>query len=302
MDAMGHVEEQTLQLVDTLISEEELEDLLIRVGYAGSFTEHQVELIKLALRNQYGMGRAAKGRQDEGEVIGRIRYGQLADEDPLEEVSRQMETVHLDRTQIFDYSTLWMGRKAFVALLVCMVVAIAATILLGPWEWRKPDVATLIEGARGVHVERGDRSLKVGPGLPLKNGDRFYVAEGTTATLLYDDGTRIVITGDSELTLDDRDGAKHIDLKQGELDLHVAEQSPDRALTLRTPEGQVQVLGTRLRVTTAMRQTLLEVLDGSAKMVRVWDRDSVEVGTNEFAVAAEGVQMIARSMNSLPMN
>ncbi len=295
---MGPVEEQALQISDTLISQAELEDLMIRVGYAGSFSEHQVELIKLALRNQYGMGQEPMAVK-QGQVIGRIRYGQVAEEDPLEEVSRQMETVHLDRTQIFDYTSLWMGRKAFVALLVCMVVTILATLMLGPWEWRTPDVATLIEGERGIHVERGDRSLNVGPGLPLKNGDRFYVAEGAKASILYDDGTRLDITGEAHLVLDGQDGAKRVQMSEGALALDVADQSKGKALVLSTPEGRVHVHGTKMRVTSAMRQTLLEVIEGSAKLVRVWDQDSVEVGANEFTVAAEGVQMLARPMNSL---
>ena len=128
---MGSGSDQDLKISDTLISKEELHNLLMRVNYAGSFSPHQIELIRLALINQYGMGEDPATKVTE-EVVGRIRYGEVADEDPLEEATRQVETVHLDRTQRIERP--WMDRRSFAGLVACMVVAVMATIVLGPWE------------------------------------------------------------------------------------------------------------------------------------------------------------------------
>jgi ferric-dicitrate binding protein FerR (iron transport regulator) len=290
---MGSKEDESLEISDTLISREELENLLLRVNYAGSFTPHQLELIELALINQYGMGEFVPNKAAE-EVAGRIRYGQVADEDPIAEATRQFETVHLDRTQRIERP--WMDRRAFAGLVACMVLAVLATVVLGPWEWHSPDVATLIEGNRGIYVQRGDRALPVHTGLPLKDGDRLSVAEGGSATILYDDGTRLIVDGSSNLVLDTRDGAKRIRVASGSLSCDAAEQPVGHPMVVTTPEGRIVVQGTRFRVVTALQETLLEVNDGKVELTRTSDQQSIEVIANEFAVAADGVQLMARSM------
>jgi hypothetical protein len=86
---------------------------------------------------------------------------------------------------------------------------------------------------------------------------------------------------------------KRVTLEAGVLDANVAKQPPDEPMILSTPHAEVQVLGTRFRLTVTPNSTRLDVYEGRVKLTRRNDGKSVVVAAKEFALAGSGVELKA---------
>jgi hypothetical protein len=74
-------------------------------------------------------------------------------------------------------------------------------------------------------------------------------------------------------------------LHRGDLSLEVAPQPHEHPLVIATGTARAVVQGTRLRVATDGRSTLLEVLSGSVSFARADEAAGVRVAAGEYAIA-----------------
>src|SRR5262249_25909163 len=77
-------------------------------------------------------------------------------------------------------------------------------------------------------------------------------------------------------------------LEQGLLNADVTKQPAGKSMILRTPQAEVSVLGTRFLLAAEKESTRLQVEEGAVKFTRTADKQSIEVRSGYFAVAAPG--------------
>ncbi len=129
-------------------------------------------------------------------------------------------------------------------------------------------------------------------GQPLLAGQALETAGAKSrAVLAFADGSRAEL-GPDTVVREIQERGRRFFVARGSVLLEAAKRQADRPLLLATPHGEVRVLGTTLRVTVD-RATRLEVREGRARITRS-DGKSVEVPPDHFAVAAPGVDLVAR--------
>jgi ferric-dicitrate binding protein FerR (iron transport regulator) len=121
---------------------------------------------------------------------------------------------------------------------------------------------------------------------------------GSLAVLRYLDKTRLELAADVQLReLAEREAeGKRVHLLQGVLTAEVTKQPAGRPMIFKTPHGEATVLGTTLRLLVEDVSTRLEVTEGRVRLTRAFDGKSVEVPSGHFAVAAAGLDLVARAM------
>ncbi len=141
-----------------------------------------------------------------------------------------------------------------------------------------------VSGVEAAAVRAGER-LPSGWGLKAEGPD-------SGASLVWGDGTRVELDAES---LIDRIEEKRIFLARGSLSARVAPQK--RPMVFETPQGEARVLGTTLRLSTHPREgTRLEVEEGKVELKNEAGR-AVLVETGRFAVAAAGVDLVAKALD-----
>jgi hypothetical protein len=98
------------------------------------------------------------------------------------------------------------------------------------------------------------------------------------------DGTRVHAGPDTSLHV----GHREIGLEQGALTAHVARQTDGHRWLFRTPDAEVTVLGTVLRLEVASRSTRLDVLEGKVRMKSLSDSRVVEVTAGGHEIVVPG--------------
>jgi len=96
----------------------------------------------------------------------------------------------------------------------------------------------------------------------LTTGDGLDVGPSSYASILYSDGTRVDLAPGTRVG-EFGDGIR---LDQGAIAAQVAKQKPGQPLVVRTPQGDVRVVGTVLRVLADARKTRLEVEEGRVEL------------------------------------
>ncbi len=129
-------------------------------------------------------------------------------------------------------------------------------------------------------------------------GDTIRTAKGSHIHLQYLDGSRVELQGDSTLTLakpgNVRTASKHVQFDTGVLLSRTSRQPTGKPFVVTTPSARITVLGTVFMLKADSASTHLDMIDGRARMERLSDEESVEVSAGQYAVAARGVELIAR--------
>jgi hypothetical protein len=103
------------------------------------------------------------------------------------------------------------------------------------------------------------------------------VGAGSMAVVKFPDSTRIEVTPSTTIReLSDGASGKRLDLALGAVKADVAPQPAGRPLTIRTPDSELRVVGTRFRL-SAQDSTRLDVHEGKVKLQRSKDGASVDV-------------------------
>jgi ferric-dicitrate binding protein FerR (iron transport regulator) len=152
----------------------------------------------------------------------------------------------------------------------------------------------LVEGpvVAGVH----DSFLQQqGDDVPLAAGDRLtagaMLRTGTAgyATVHFADGTAIRLDADTGLRIVATTPSIQLALQQGAAGLAVATQDNARPLTIQTPHGRIQVLGTRLTVVVDQEATAIQMQAGRVRLTDMFGRSRVLQHTDNMRITAAGL-------------
>jgi ferric-dicitrate binding protein FerR (iron transport regulator) len=161
-----------------------------------------------------------------------------------------------------------------------------------------PTAAT-VQGVEGQVVATiNGEELPVKAAFRLTDADAIATrGKNSQAVLAYEDGTRVVLGGDSALgRVLSRGEGKRIEIAQGVVAAQVARRAGDDPLTFSTPHADARVLGTRLVLLVSAASTRLDVKEGRVRLTRKDDGASVDVAADHYAVAAKGTPINARAI------
>lgn len=143
-----------------------------------------------------------------------------------------------------------------------LVVALALFFLL-PGE----PVARLSAVQGEVVVEKGGNAGPAVAGQPLYSGDALRVVSGGGAIIAWPrEQTLVKLWPGARFRLETRQGVKRLELTEGQLFAVVAPQPSGKPMTLRTPQAEAVVKGTRFSLAVTAQATRLEVMEGAVAM------------------------------------
>ncbi len=174
----------------------------------------------------------------------------------------------------------WLGAAAAVALAVTV-----SLVYLG-WNARQNRVI-VSETVGGVTLVRGETRQRISADTDVQQGDRFETAADGRMAFRYGDGTTVELRNNTAAEF--RFGlGKEISVVQGNVAAAVAPQQFRRAMMFRTPTAEATVLGTKLELAVRQKTTRLDVSEGSVRLTRLADSQSVQVDADEYGLATTG--------------
>ena len=194
----------------------------------------------------------------------------------------------------------WWSRHRVLAAAAALMMA--ATLALW-WQWpahvQHRVLVTTVHGV--VTWSRGDGSApeqlsdgeRIGAGTLVCESDMAYLS------LRFDDGSRLTMTGDSELTVSDR-GAKVLELRHGALSAQVEPQAHGQPMRIATRAAQIEVIGTQFSIVAESTETVLNVDKGRVLLRRLVDGRTVEVGAQQGVVASLALTDLAPVTTPIP--
>jgi hypothetical protein len=148
----------------------------------------------------------------------------------------------------------WMGAVAAAAAIGVALgayhrragQATMASIDPGPPPRASPIVAYPL--GSGASVWKGVEGGPLGEGGALSAGSRVETHANGRAALAFASGTSALLGESSDLTVDGDEATQVLRLAAGSVDLHVAKVSADHRFLVTTPDAEVEVRGTKFRV------------------------------------------------------
>lgn len=186
----------------------------------------------------------------------------------------------------------WQRRWIFAA-------AAAALLLAAIWFWSSRNVsgplAHLTEAEGEVTMLQGGRGSPAVAGERWAAGERVQTGGDGGARLVFADATRLGVGPDSTVyySLAGRAGgarARSIVLENGEVALDVTPQPKDAPLKVLTADAEVNVVGTRLRVSRLLDTTLVEVSEGKVEVVPKTGGAAIAVNAGYFVALGPKLQ------------
>ncbi len=127
------------------------------------------------------------------------------------------------------------------------------------------------------------RSLKIGDQVTA--GLLQLDGEAANAVLMFTDGTNLRLSGHAEIEFNEQ-AQKNVLLKSGIFYADVSPQPAGFPMIITTPTAQLQILGTVFSVSADETSTALNVESGHVRMQRLVDGQSVDVTTQQSAIAS----------------
>ena len=177
--------------------------------------------------------------------------GATARADAIDAIERELERAAIRRRR-----ARWIGGVAAAAA----VVAVAAGV--GEYQHaRRSSLAITDPGAPppatpivayplggGASVWQGTLGGPLAEGGRLSAGSRVETTPTGRAALAFATGTSAMLGESADLTVDGDEGMQVLRLAAGSVDLHVAKVSADHRFLVTTPDAEVEVRGTKFRV------------------------------------------------------
>jgi hypothetical protein len=183
----------------------------------------------------------------------------------------------------------WIPRLAVAALLAVVISAgwwLSARAQPRAGECR-------LEVTTALTITRGGGTVTIAPRGSLFAGDRLQTP--VTATLVWPDGSRLVLAAHSQVDLTRPALGPGCRLEQGSAQAEIAPQRPGLPFTITTPEARVEVLGTRFHVVAGVKRTQVDLHDGIVRLTRASDGNALTLRANDFAVVALNEEFVVRS-------
>jgi multidrug efflux pump subunit AcrA (membrane-fusion protein) len=140
-------------------------------------------------------------------------------------------------------------------------------------------------------------------GANLLPGQGLETGGGTSRLVLrFPDKTRVDLGPETLLADIKADSGKRLALTQGTVRAVVAKQPKGEPLIFTTPHGEAKVVGTTLRLYVdpdPKKGTRLEVEEGKVELKNL-AKKTAYVESGHYAVAAAGVELVSRKLESIP--
>ncbi len=149
------------------------------------------------------------------------------------------------------------------------------------------DLRPQVTGTFGdVHrVEKDGSTDEASENTTLDLGDSLRTSKNSYATLMYPDGTKIELRGDTEIKIESNRSGKHLTLWQGGLFAAVAAQPQGAPLVVNPNQyDRVEVIGTRFEFVRAEAASVVRVESG--KVVFGSTAELVEISQHQESTAS----------------
>jgi len=141
------------------------------------------------------------------------------------------------------------------------------------------------------------QSLPASVGRKLSTGETVETrGSQSLATILFGDGTRVVVAPNSFVQLALVSG-KMLTVNQGTITASVSPQMVP--MVVKTPQARIDIEGTEFSLEASKSQTNVHVTDGSVKLTRTTDGESVIVAKGKQVVSDELVVRNAKPAGSI---
>jgi ferric-dicitrate binding protein FerR (iron transport regulator) len=170
------------------------------------------------------------------------------------------------------------------------IVLIASLYFLWPRGVRPIAKVTGLSGPLQWTGDGGQVSFDVRMGTELMGGTIEGLAPGSWIELEFSDGSTATISGNSMLTFSD-DEQKKLHLKAGNLSSNVKPQPAGKPMLIYTRSAMLEVVGTQFEVEAETAATMLNVSEGSVRVTRFSDGNSVDVPARHRVIAAADREM-----------
>tara|TARA_Y100000588_G_scaffold273078_1_gene288893 strand:+ start:688 stop:2028 length:1341 start_codon:yes stop_codon:yes gene_type:complete len=185
------------------------------------------------------------------------------------------------------------------------VLAMAALMVIGFFinflmtqSAQKPVAIAKVKALSGSLVYTGDRGLVrniIKEGDSLEGGTIEGMTPDAWFELEFDDGSTVMISGNSMLTFSD-DGQKKLRLQEGGFSANVKPQPKDRPMLVQTRTAIFEVLGTRFSVDAEQTTATLTVSEGRVRVTRLSDNLSVDVPAKHRVVASQDHELTPKRL------
>ena len=132
-------------------------------------------------------------------------------------------------------------------------------------------------------------------GTKLSGGTIEGMGPDAWFELEFNDGSEVVIAGNSMLTISDL-GQKELRLREGSFSANVMPQPKGKPMLVRTRSALFEVMGTRFSVDAELSSSTLTVSEGKVRATRLSDGSTVEVAAKQRVVAALDCELIPEEM------
>jgi ferric-dicitrate binding protein FerR (iron transport regulator) len=154
-------------------------------------------------------------------------------------------------------------------------------------------VAVLREVSAEAYVVTDTGKAPAVAGQSVLAGQGLETGATGRAVVEYADRTRLELRGRASFG---RERPKQVTQVRGIVTADVARQPGDEPMRFLSAHAEATVLGTTLRLIVDEASTRLEVTGGRVRLKRLSDGKAVEVTAGYFAVAATGVELVARPL------
>ena len=159
-----------------------------------------------------------------------------------------------------------------------------------------PAVALVSRIDGDVFALSGGARAAARTGQKLTAADAIETSSKGQAELVFEDGTRVLLEGDSLADAFQAEGGKRLTLRRGQLRAKIARQPAGEPMIFMTALADARVLGTRLSLLVTPTSTRLEVREGKVRFTRKDDNSSAEVSADHFVVAGKGLPMAPKPL------
>ncbi|MBN1809312.1 MAG: FecR domain-containing protein [Planctomycetes bacterium] len=180
------------------------------------------------------------------------------------------------------------GWKALAAAAVVMIAAGAAFLRAHRSAGAEPVLASIVGAGGDAVITTSAGAAEGRPGKDIRAGDTVKTGAGGVELKLAGEETYFLLGADTGMVFPRGAGKKGGRLLTGTMEVKAAPQPAGTRLVVKTPNAEVEVVGTEFRIEVRSGSTRVDVTAGRVRMSRD-DGASVEIGPGMYATARRGV-------------